>query len=68
MREGEMDPELINAFMDKYALKHPTLNSAVAAAKKKCVGKQLIGMESCPPEKIFACLITVLLYVSILLY
>lgn len=65
LRDGEMDSELFYTLLNNYVKKNPSFKSAIASAKKTCIGKQLTGMESCPPEKIFACVFTVMLFVSI---
>ncbi|XP_026319204.1 uncharacterized protein LOC113229738 [Hyposmocoma kahamanoa] len=62
LRDGEVDSELLYTLMNNYVKENPSFKSAIASAKKTCVGKQLTGMESCPPEKIFACIFSIMLF------
>lgn len=62
--DSEIYPEAVIDFLNKYGKKHRKFLPAVTNAKRRCVGKQLPGMETCPTEKIFACIARTMIFVS----
>ncbi|XP_026319208.1 uncharacterized protein LOC113229740 [Hyposmocoma kahamanoa] len=66
LADAEIYPEAVIDFLNKYSNKHPKFLPAVTNAKRRCVGKKLPGMETCPTEKIFACIARTMIFVSIL--
>lgn len=63
--DGEIYPEAVMDFLNKYSTKYPKFLIPVMNAKQRCLGKKLPGMETCPTEKIFACIARTLIFVNI---
>lgn len=66
LADAEIYPEAVIDFLNDYSKRHPKFLPAATSAKRRCVGKKLPGMETCPTEKVLACIARTMIFVSTL--